>query len=364
MAGKDTKFEPKLPFASAKTGQKPRLWAGRAWVPALAGFAVLAGLGLLLPVMGAPGEGAAPDYRPGGLDITQISHARSSRSWQIEGCAPLAAAAGTPEGAPEGAPEGSIERVLQTLSRSATARAVLNRARGYRVHVCLDEKTDLLAYYFSSMGVIGLSTELSEGGRVAFLAHELSHVPQHPRYSDNRYYPPRDLLLLRRIREATAEALATRIAWELRAAGYPAAWIEKGASPYADVVRAFSYAAEGDASGEGLQAATRAAFDHWFTAGWRRNVYDRMTVEHLRRISGDRTGLVPPRRKLRANFLIGIATLGDGNFIAETHGPALTDPFYAGRVSGDIAERIESLLRDADLAVLPAGGLFGSEDAS
>ncbi len=158
--------------------------------------------------------------------------------------------------------------------------------------------------------------------------------------------------------------MATRIAWELREAGYPAAWTEKGASPYADVVRVFGHAAESDASARGLQAATRAAFDHWFTARWRRDVYDRMTVEHLRRISRDKMGLVPPRRKLREPFLIGIATLGDGNFLAETHGPALTNPFYAGRVSSRIAERIEGLLRDANLAVRPAGGARLSGGAS
>ncbi len=317
----------------------------------MAGIAALAWAGLWLAFTGTQGEGATADFRPGGLDLAQASRALSTHAWEIEGCAALVRI-GKPE--PAGIPEGSIERVLEILSQSATARAVLDEARGRRIHVCLDEKTDLLAYYFSSMGVIGLSTELSEGGRIAFLAHELSHVPQHPRYSDNRYYPPEDLLLLRRIREATAEALATRIAWELREAGYPDAWNEKGASPYADVVRAFQYAAEGNTSVEGLQAATRAAFDHWFTAGWRRDVYDRMTVEHLQRISRDGTGLVPPRRKLREHFLIGIATLGDGNFLAETHGPALTDPFYTGRVSKHNATHIKGLQHDASLAVLPA----------
>jgi Putative metallopeptidase family (DUF6782) len=361
MPGNTAKFEPKSPAPIAKASPGPRSWLFQARLPVLAGIAALAWSGLSLTFMGKPGEGATAGYRPGGQTPAHASHPLSARTWEADACVPLAEAA-TPGTAV--APEGSIARLLETLARSATARTVLKAARARRVRVCLDEKTDLLAYYFSSMGVIGLSTELSQGGRIAFLAHELSHVPQHPRYSDNRYFPPEDLLLLRRVREATAEAIATRIAWELREAGYPAAWNEKGASPYADVVRAFRYAADGNAGAEGLQAATRAAFDYWFTAGWRRDVYDRMTVEHLQRISRDRTGMVPPRRKLRANFLIGIATLGGGNFIAETHGPALTDSFYAGRVSSRIARRIEGLLRDANLAVLPAGEALLFEGSS
>ncbi len=335
MPGISENFMPSLAAPKARAGFGPRLGPFRAWLF----LSVLAGMVPPL-IVAAKADGGA-------------RHAPFSPARHAEACAPLIQT-GAPGGA--GAPRGAISRVLETLARSATARAVLRRVRGRRVQVCLDKKTPLLAYYFSSTGVIGLSTELSEGGRVAFLAHELSHVPQHPRYSDNRYFPPGDLLLLRRIREASAEAISTRIAWELREAGYPAAWIEKGAGPYADVVRAFHYAAEGDASARGLQAATRAAFDYWFTAGWRRDVYDRMTAEHLRRISHDRTGLVPPRKKLRADFLTGIAALGGGNFLAETQGPALTDGFYAGQVSRRIAARIDGLLRAADLAILPAGG--------
>ncbi len=318
----------------------------------LAGGPALVCLGLVLASAGTPESNAVSAYRPGGLDLHQASRVLASRPGSIEGCAPLSGP--NNRDAAEARP-GSIERVLAVLAKSPTARPVMARARDRGVHVCLDEKTELLAYYFSSMGVIGVSTELSEGGRVAFLAHELSHVPQHPRYSDNRYYPPEDLFLLRRIREATAEAVATRIAWELRAAGYPEPWIEKADSPYSDVARAFQYAAESDGSSQGLQAATRAAFDRWFAAGWRRNVYDRMTLDHLRRISSDGLGLVPPRQKLHERFLIGIAALGGGNFLVETHGPALNDPYYTGRISNRNKAGLRRVLHDAELAAVPIG---------
>ncbi len=122
--------------------------------------------------------------------------------------------------------------------------------------------------------MVGVSTALSEGGKLAFLAHELAHVPQHPAYSDNRYYTPDDLVLLRRVREAAAKAVATRIAWELRENGYRSAWDEKVATPYGDVARAFETAAAADRSAEGLLRATRAAFDCWFDAPWRPQATD------------------------------------------------------------------------------------------
>ena len=309
-------------------------------------------LGLVLASAGTSETSAASVYRPGGLDLHQASRVLASRPGSVEGCALLRgpnnrdAAATRP---------GSIERVLAVLAKSPTARQVMVRTRDRGVHVCLDEKTELLAYYFSSRGVIGVNSELSEGGRIAFLAHELSHVPQHPRYSDNRYYSPEDLFLLRRIREATAEAVATRIAWELRVAGYPEPWIEKTDSPYSDVARAFQYAAESDGSRQGLHAATRAAFDRWFAAGWRRNVYDKMTLDHLRRIASDGLGLVPPRHRLHERFLVGIAALGSGNFLAETFGPALNDPHYAGRISELNKADLNRILRDAELAATLIG---------
>ncbi len=185
--------------------------------------------------------------------------AASNERWSVaEGCL---VAGRRDDTTPERA---GLSRLFEILGSSPTGDAVLREAAARGVRVCIDRTTDLLAYYFASMNVVGVSWNLSEGGRIIFLAHELAHVPQHPRYSDNRYFPPEDLVLLRRMREAVAEATATRIAWELRAAGFTAAWEEKLATPYADVAQAFARSAEGQpkgGAGEGLALATRAAFD-------------------------------------------------------------------------------------------------------
>ena len=113
-----------------------------------------------------------------------------------------------------------LSRLFDILSTSGTGRSVLKQARSRGVHVCVDAQTELLAYYFATRRVVGISASLSEGGKLAFLAHELAHVPQHPAHSDTRFLAPQELILLRRVREASAEAIASRIAWELRVNGY------------------------------------------------------------------------------------------------------------------------------------------------
>ena len=273
-------------------------------------------------------------YRPGGMAPDDTERALGHDPRAVAGCL----LAGDIELASPGAStrRAELSRLFEIIGISATGRAVLARARRHGVHVCIDSETDLLAYYFAGRHMAGVRATLSQGGKIAFLAHELAHVPQHPTYSDNRYYPPADLILLRRVREAAAEAISIRIAWELRAGGEGAAWDAKLASAYADMARRFATAADtggGAGGGAGLLGPTRAAFDRWFEAPWRRNAYDQMTLAHLARISEDRLGLVPPRYALSHDFLAAIAWIEGRNFLTETGTRPLTGPAYGGRLS-------------------------------
>lgn len=317
--------------------------------------AALIAIALLVP--SAQSLAGASEYRPGGLAPQDIDRALTERPHEIGDCSELRA-----DGAADEGPSSSrmVARVFRILSHSATARAILagvaeSRVHGRPLHVCLDRDTDLLAYYFSGLHVIGVNARLTEGGQVAYLAHEIGHVPQHPRYSDNRNFPPKDLILLRRVREATAEATAVRIAWELREVGYPEAWAEKAAGPYADMVRAFAEVIGLQGGAPGLLQATRAAFDRWFAVPWRRNVYDRMTIAHLRRIAGDRHGLVPHRWRVRESFLMEIGRLGEENFLSGTQGPPISDPFYTAGVSSENESALREVLESARVATKAPG---------
>jgi hypothetical protein len=317
--------------------------AARRWPIWLAAAAIAAISSLVFHgAAEATPKGGAEIYRPGGMAPRDAERALGQDPRALAGCLPAGetglasprAGAGAGPGARNKAGTGRAElrRLFEIIATSATGRRVLARARHTGVHVCIDTETELLAYYFAGRHMAGVSAKLPQGGKIAFLAHELAHVPQHPDYSDNRYYPPADLILLRRMREATAETVAIRIAWELREAGYSAAWDAKLETVYADMARAFETAVEAGGRAN-LRGPCRAAFDRWFESPWRRDAYDRMTLAQLARIAGDRLGLVAPRYALSDRFLAAIAWIGDRNFLTETGTRGLTGPAYGGRLS-------------------------------
>ena len=242
-----------------------------------------------------------------------------------------------------------LSRLFEVLSHSRLASALIKLASRKQALVCIDNNTNLLAYYRAGLRLIGLRASLNEGEKIAFLAHELSHVSQHYRYSDNRYFPASDLILLRRVREATAEAIATWISWELLQAGFPEPWREKKTDHfYGDVALAFEQAWNQVPGPNRDVCAARAAFDQWFSASARLDLYDRMTVNHLQRISDDDLGLVRPRKSLTHRFLVDIARLGGRNFLTQVPGRWLTDGHYADRISDRNARILDRLLSPHD----------------
>lgn len=326
----------------------------RTWIVVGLALALL-GAGILSHWLAAARQASARGQQPDAAETDSIGDALAADLPTAGTCLP----AGTMDRNTDDSAE--LSRLFEILTRSETGDELLRLAAARGVNVCADRQTDLLAYYFAGSRVIGLNWALSEGQRIVFLAHELAHIPQHPAFSDNRYLAADDLLLLRRMREAVAEARATRVAWELRAGGYDMAWDEKMATPYADVAHAFAHLAEVASDGDGLEPATRAAFDQWFAAPWRRDVYDRMTFEHLRRIAGDEMGLVAPRWTVTPEFLTGIGELNGRNFLASAGVGPLTDRRYAGKVSARNAQRILQLLHRAGTAgqSAPSGPLAG-----
>ena len=253
------------------------------------------------------------------------------------------------------AQQAEIAELFEILRKSALARTLLRHASHGNAVVCLDDDTALLAYYFSGLRLIALRANLSQAERVVYLSHELAHVPQHPVYSDNRYFPPQDLVLLRRVREAAAEATATRIAWQLAEAGYEEAWRAKRRGVYGDLATAFQETI-GVRRGELAELeASRAAFDQWFAESWRLDTYDRMTIDHLSRLAEDEIGLVSPRLHLSHGFLTGIGRHGERNFLTETTGRRLTDRAYGGSLSSENGDLLQSLLSAPKDSILSLG---------
>ena len=96
----------------------------------------------------------------------------------------------------------------------------------------------------------------------------------------------------------------------------------------------------------------------------RLDLYDRMTITHLNQISSDPLGLVPTRRRLTHQFLVGLTQMEDGQFVTGSARLSLTDPFYSGNISSDNMSRLIEIL-NATKGVEEAGetsdALIGSE---
>ena len=240
----------------------------------------------------------------------------------------------------------AIAASVAVMAESPLGAWLIDEAATRLVLICQDPNTDLAAYYRSQMRLIGLFERLPDAAKIMFLAHELAHVPQHPRFSNDLRFGAHAVLVVHRMREASAEAVATRVLWQLRAGGHAEPWEYKLASAYGDIARAFAQAMGGPGDGAELRA-TRAAFDQWFGRPGRVHSYDARVLGYLARTGASRLSLVHPTRTLSEDFLRGIGWYGGETFLVPGNGPALTDPYYAHRLSPANAARLDAILQRA-----------------
>jgi hypothetical protein len=157
-----------------------------------------------------------------GPDVSEVdAFLGTSRSTRIAQIIPDHARACLPSGGGFRTTEAQrgIAAVAEVVAESPLGAWLLDQATARLVLICQDPNTDLAAYYRWQMRLIGLFDRLGDPARIMFLAHELAHVPQHPRYSNDLRFGPEAMLVMHRMREATAEAVATRVLWQLRVRG-------------------------------------------------------------------------------------------------------------------------------------------------
>ena len=220
-----------------------------------------------------------------------------------------------------------LKNAILSVRQSDIGAWLIEVAANRDVVVCVDHDTELEAHYRSYLRLLGLNSRLDAAGMVAFLAHELAHVPQHPRFSNNRRFSPFDMMLLQRVREAAAEAIATRVLWQLREGGDDAAWQAKLRTAYHDIVRSFEIGINKVSGPSAEREATRFAFFRWFDANWRLKTYDNLMISTLARIATDSIGIVPATRQLSDSFLRGVAQYGRESFLKVGDGNILIERF-------------------------------------
>lgn len=238
-----------------------------------------------------------------------------------------------------------LSKLLELISKSQAGRQLLwwTGARG--TLVCLVPDIPEYALYLSGRALIVINEDIGLGRQLAFLAHELAHAPQHPMFSDNRYFPIEDQILLRRAREAAAEAWASVVAWELKEQGFEAAWMDKAETGYRSILMAFKDAMKlHDGKKDAIWRGAAAAYAAWFQSRPLLGSYDEQSVNNIQRISGDWMGLVPPRQWVTHEFLSLLGWNGQLNFLdLGTNGP-LDGPFYRRPMAEHRQERLSNIL--------------------
>lgn len=250
---------------------------------------------------------------------------------------------------PVTAQQQALRQVMIELRKSDLGKWLIDQAAKRSVMVCFDDQTYLEAYYRAHLHLIGLNTKFDFAGRLVYLAHELAHVPQHPHFSNNRRFSPKDMLLLHRIREATAEAVATRVLWQLRDLGIDAAWQAKLDTAYGDIARRFELNIDRSRGDNAELQATRSAFHHWFQADWRLEIYDDLMLRTLTRIADDHIGILPPTKRLSDNYLREISSYAGDRFLEMGDGSALISNFGLDWSISDNRTKLDAILNHAHI---------------
>jgi hypothetical protein len=261
-----------------------------------------------------------------------------------QNCSPIVEQSSVLDQIPESRAQLGIREAVETVRRSDVGAWLLQIAADQGVIICLDQETELEAHYRSHLRLIGLNAKLSPAGRIVFLAHELAHVPQHPKFSNNRRFSPTDMLLLQRIREAAAEAVATRVLWQLRDSNIPTPWHEKLTTAYRDIALEFEAEMARNQSEQRELRATRSAFHQWFEAAWRLEIYDDLMLKTLSRIAAEPIELAQSSLYLTEDFLAGIARYADQVFLVDGDSQTLIREFRARKLTSNALARLNEIV--------------------
>ncbi|MEZ0260352.1 MAG: DUF6782 family putative metallopeptidase [Alphaproteobacteria bacterium] len=196
---------------------------------------------------------------------------------------------------------------------------------------------DVMATKISATGIS------SAGDLVAIITHELRHLEQVRTDAMSPFrgniVSPESLVLYNRFVEADAQATATEVAWQLRQQGQPGAWesLKSNSENWIrEIAGAYEEAAEAHPEAASDGSAKRAAFDKWFTAENAdgtlvADVYNEQGVNnwpHRAVLNNAAEEGAAPSGAITPDVLARAGGNDGDNYLVNTEGPALNDPYY------------------------------------
>lgn len=158
--------------------------------------------------------------------------------------------------------------MARILSDSPTGSHLVQKAISSGVSICFTHLEDDQGYLDYDARRLYIDVTLGLPHSIAVAAHELAHMDQRQRgFLVSSDMDPRAAVFAAKVMEADAEALSTRVVYELEAKGYDFRSIlhTEAFADYLPVYTAFRNAAAGAAPNGNLAVPMRAAFNSWTT---------------------------------------------------------------------------------------------------
>ncbi|MBV6631961.1 MAG: hypothetical protein KI792_02895 [Alphaproteobacteria bacterium] len=247
----------------------------------------------------------------------------------------------------------TINRYMEILNKSESGRALVEMAKEMNIKFAIDMQAGVYGYYSPGENLVGINPTVDEGRAVATLAHELRHAWQFKNgFNTKLEFKPRDNIWMMRAMEADAEANAIKLAAELAEAGYPAALQSHLNSEYGDEAMAFIHQVQEDPTSLTDGRAQRAVFDQWFSKTWRRDAYDKHSVDYLEHFSFalEHNKKTKGFDEVTVEWLRGMGAQPDGsNYLDPKDGSMdLDDDFYREGIASPVEDRLEHIERRLD----------------
>lgn len=246
-----------------------------------------------------------------------------------------------------------LTRCISRMAQSETGRALLDTAAEYGVRVALKDNHIYYGDFDRETKKVTIEGKSSDGALIEILAHELRHGWQDRHGFDSSFeLPPSDNVIINRLIEADAEAVANQVAWELKEQGYNKPWLHAIRNKsYQDVAQAYRKEAEADPDAVRDGRALRAAFDQWFKKPTRRHGYDDMMLDVLEDWFEEyEENMNGKPQKLGKEWIDLLCTLPGGlKYQRGEVGKVMDNPYAVSKVNKKNAARIKKLEKNLGL---------------
>ncbi|MCB9991170.1 MAG: hypothetical protein H6867_07290 [Rhodospirillales bacterium] len=189
---------------------------------------------------------------------------------------------------------------------------------------------------------VHFNTKLNDDNIIQALAHEAQHLMHHINHLGNPDFWPsdEDHCLIRRVQEADAQRMATRISCLLKRIGDDGPYREVQKTEFAHMLNPFEATAEEDEAALYDGRADRAAFDSWFTNNANLRFYDRDAVTNqvsfLKKIIWDSPNHTIRPGTLTEEWLHRIGDLSPVNYMTLPGTPSVLSEHYRRNIAKNI----------------------------